>query len=118
MNKTNVQEIYKILNIPDAFTRIKMSIEDLKPIDHLLTPFLEDRQNNSPTLGEMIALAKKYDGVLDCYIVNSDRADTRFSCEGILFPDISRKSIIEIVSKYPDADETDVDDNNLRLWWD
>lgn len=116
--KNNIQEIYKILNLPDVFTRLEMDTSQLKPIEHLLTPFLNDCQNNSPTLGEMIVLAKKYDGVLDCYIVNSDRNDTRFSCEGIFFPDISRKDIIAIVSKYPDADEMNVDDNNLRLWWD
>lgn len=116
--KNNVKEIFKILNLPDVFTRLEMDTEQIKPIEHLLTPFLDDCQNNSPILGEMIGMAKKYDGVLDCYIVNTDRDDTRFSCEGIMFRDLSPREIIRLSNKYSEADEVDVLDNNLRLWWD
>lgn len=92
--KNNVQEIYKILNLPDVFTRLEMNTSQLATVEHLLTPFLEDCQNNSPTVKRFLELSEQYNAVLECYIVNTDRDDTRFSIEGVSFTHLAKDDII------------------------
>lgn len=120
--KNTVQEIFKSLNIPDAFTRIHLNKHDIEKIEHLLTPFLDSAHNNAPYTSTMVELCKKHDAILECYIVNSDRQDARFSCEGINFKKLDATTMCFIVSGYHNADELSLsvveDKFNLRLWWD
>ena len=123
MNKFNIYEIQRILEIEDKFTRVDLNHYDISTIEHLLNPFLEDCQNNSPELKDMIDLCKKYKGIMECYIVETNREDSRLSCEGIVFPKISTEDMIDIVNNYHCADEFNISTNadetfRVRLWWD
>lgn len=124
MNKSFVvKEIQRILCVEDKFNRIDLNKYEIESIEHLLGPFLNDCQNNSPELVDMIKLCKDYSAILECYITESSRSDARLSCEGIVFPKLSSLELVNLANDYHIADEFHISVNNdgtfrLRLWWD
>lgn len=119
----NIRAIQETLEIDDVFTNIDLNKHDIQRIEPYLKPFLSGCQNESPPLSEMIELCKKYSGIMECYIVNTDRDDTRISCEGITMRGLNAHDMCEIVNQYRYADELNLSNNNnisfdIRLWWD
>lgn len=76
-------------------------------------------QNNSPTMGQMLALAKKHRGSLEGYVIpkSSGREDARITFDGVtltLTPDKARQLARKI-----SPDEFDqVSPTKWRFWWD
>jgi len=80
-----------------------------------------DRQNNSPTMKEMVRIAKQYNGKLHGYVVpvESGRDDARISFEGFYIKAGPRTAIEVSNRTSPDEfDEVEVKTNYWRFWWD
>ena len=121
--KFSVSEVLKILDLDDKFHQIDVNLHDLEKIEHLLGPFLDDCQNSSPSFGELITLAKEYNGILECYITGTNRDDCRMSCEGIVLRNVTQLDMIELVNSWHSSDElhlsVELNGNfRIRLWWD
>lgn len=123
MNKIEaVKKIQEFLKIEDRFINLEISGENLLKLHQLdlLDNFLDDCQNDSPSVGTMLLIARTFPkkSSFYCYVVNTDREDTRLSIEGYVISDIGHYDAIELMRQHTCADEIDYSNNNLRMWWD
>lgn len=126
MGAEKVKQLQKLLNIPDAFTRIDIPAITMISLrkDGLLDPFLEDCQNDSPSIEELLNFVEK--GTLrekitfECYVVETTRNDTRLSIEGLAGIGLTMNEMQKIIDEYARADEfsCDIKSGSFRAWWD
>jgi hypothetical protein len=79
---------------------------------------LDDAQNMSPELKEMIEIATKYGGTLEGYAIprESGREDARISIDGFTLPLKELEALrLQIELR---ADEFGEDEGGYRYWWD
>lgn len=120
-----ILEIQKILELKDEFTYINLTGVQLMALteDNLLQPFLDDAQNNSPTVQEFITFISEQKDIkrytLECYVVPTNRDDTRLSIEGISGKDLSSIELQRAIENFRHADEFNlsVSEANFRAWW-
>ena len=76
------------------------------------------RHNGSPTMKELLELAKKYNGLLEGYVIPkaSKREDYRITFDGIVLP-ITKEMALMLRSKFK-PDEFDQTPQGWRFWWD
>jgi hypothetical protein len=86
---------------------------------------LEDSQNSSPTMGEMLRLCELWPGsTLEGYTISKPREDYRVSADAIhLFSEkLSLGFVQEVLNLTTGADEADIYVANggykARIWWD
>lgn len=124
MNKKEaVKNILNTLELRDEFQRLDLDRHEIELISPYLEPFLDECQNSSPSLGKLLSIAKDYNYTLECYIVNTDRKDTRFTCEGIVLKNVTRKQLIDLLNNQLTGDEVTLSECgehnfNIRFWWD
>lgn len=124
MNKKEaVKCILNALDLRDEFQRIDLDKYEIDLIRPYLEPFLDENQNNSPDLAALLEIANDYNYILECYIVNTDREDTRITCEGILFKNITRAQLIDLINNKLTGDEVSLSkcgehNFNIKFWWD
>lgn len=85
---------------------------------------LDDRQNESPTVGEMLEWVQENpDGYIHGYMVEPGRNDYRVSFEGVgrkATPEkpITAQEVMEFTNLFRHADSFEVSDDELYAWWD
>lgn len=92
-------------------------VEELAEI--LGEPFLNERQNVSPTVEEYLDFFEDWnDGevTFNGYLVSPEREDERVSLEGFTIIGISNTG--PIVNRFHGADEFTVKGGTVRAWWD
>ena len=86
-----------------------------------------DKQNNAPTIGDIVTLAeqmeqKGYYFFFGGYAVSLDRDDYRVSIDTVkvtFYFDESNHLNNKIIERFfKDADEKDVDERSMRFWYD
>jgi hypothetical protein len=79
---------------------------------------LNERQNESPTMKEMIAIAEKYGGTLFGYVIpiESGREDARITFDGLILP--VNSVIAQMLNKKYKPNEFDKQSDGYRFWWD
>lgn len=129
LRKKDVERIQLILEVKDVFTYIELSARMLLDLydKGLLKYFLDDCQNDSPSVKEFIEYmeSRKADDALDgfffeCYIVNTKRDDTRFSIEAISGVNLPQNVLQWAINEFHRADEfqVELDKKCFRAWWD
>lgn len=126
MNKIKaIQAIQRHLSIKNVFTYLNINGVDILEMhsNGMFELFLNDAQNNAPTLREFIQFLVESDTPEDyylmTYIVDTNRDDTRFTVEGI-FADGMESLKLDDIIRFRDADELDYSssNNSFRAWWD
>ncbi len=79
----------------------------------------EGRQNDSPTMREMVDITLKYAGTLEGYIitVESGREDTRIQFDGFTIK-IPKKEALEMKERLKPRNFDEFDQETFRFWWD
>ena len=77
-----------------------------------------DNQNESPTLGELLALADDYKVTFIGYVISQPRGDYRVTVDGVLFENLSPDEAARLMQEYENADKKDYQNGSLYLWWD
>jgi hypothetical protein len=79
----------------------------------------EDRQNESPTMREMVNITKKYDGRLFGYVIpfESGRPDAGIIFDGFVIR-VSKTVANRLKDKYRPDEFNEVAKNMWRFWWD
>lgn len=79
-----------------------------------------ERQNESPTFGEMVRLGMKYPGTLFFgYRVVPEREDERIQLEGFLLPkEFAHHWFVEEIEERLKPDESCSWGDHWRFWWD
>lgn len=99
-----------------------LTLLQINELDDLGILDMNESQNDSPTVGEMIDFLKsrKTDGwYVHGYCVSPERSDFRISFEGVgkhSAPSI--QDIIDFSKLFRWADEFEVSENGLRCWYD
>jgi len=123
METKAVLEIKEVLGLSEGFKWIDLPYDSVVEIEPLLTPFLEDCQNDSPSVGELVVLCKKHKASLGGYITESDRADCRISFCSVSFISLSNEEMVELINTWHGVDDLTLSREtdgsfSLRLWWD
>lgn len=97
-----------------------VSIDVIKDLANEDLINLDDKQNEAPSVGEMIELSEK-DGIsnvtVDGYVVVPRRDDSRISVDGLNFDyDNSLSNEVHKILKY--ASEDKIEANHAEGWWD
>lgn len=99
-----------------------LTLNQIDQFDELGVLDMDERQNDSPTIGEMIDFlrARETDGwYVHGYCISPERDDFRITFEGVGKNSApSRKDIIDFITLFRWADEFYVDDDGLRCWYD
>ena len=102
-----------------AFEKVPYDVLDQLVAANLID--LDDRQNNSPTAGELIAYGKSHRNVtFDGYAVERDRYDHRVTITTVRqnFDESNPEDAAEFSEKFCNADTLKVTENNGYAWWD
>ena len=98
-----------------------LALEDLERLVKEGLIYLEEIQNDAPSVEEFLEFMRKYPITLTHgYVVSNDREDVRISLEGL---EIDREHVTfelfrDFVALCRCADEFDDDDKGLYSWWD
>ena len=105
-----LQEYFNIENVPPDFA---MSLSKGSPEFDL-----DSQQNDSPTMGDMIKIAKEHNGTLEGYVIptESGRNDARVSFDGFTLAGKTRDMIALREELSPD--EFQMVGSKYRFWWD
>lgn len=82
---------------------------------------LDERQNNGPTIGDMIYFTCNNPNIeisFDGYIIGTERSDHRLTIDSMTFRFEELSDLALIVNKYHYADEFTVKGNVVKAWWD
>ena len=98
----------------------KLSVEKAKELLDKNFADPDDAQNDAPTFQEMIDFCTKYPQVkMHGYAVNISRSDYRVTIEGLEYNGIvSKELMIEFTNLFRDADDFNVQENELFCWFD
>ena len=79
----------------------------------------EGRQNDSPTMREMVDIALKYAGTLEGYIitVESGRPDARINFDGFTIK-LSKNEALELAKRLKPRNFDEFNEETFRFWWD
>ena len=116
-------EIYNHKKYGGGLRRFEeLTLKQIEELDDLGLIDMNDRQNDSPTAGEIIDFLKTRttDGwYVHGYCISPDRSDFRISFEGIGKRSApSKQDIIDFSMMFRWADEFDIDEEGLRCWYD
>lgn len=101
----------------------QMSYDTLKKLVEENFVYVEDRQNDAPSIAELMQYAEKYPNVtFDGYAVELMRDDYRISIETVRQNFGNSKNAAEAVKDFSNnfhaADEFRVDEKSGYAWWD
>lgn len=118
-----VKGIQARLNLKDEFSYLDITSENLSILDQLglIEPFYDDCQNNSPSVKEFIEFTKGKSGyVFECYVVPTNREDTRLSIEAIKGEGLCSRALEQVTKEFHHADEFEIkiSKKSFRAWWD
>lgn len=116
-------ERYEFKKYPGGLRRFeKLTLLQINQLDEIGILDMDDCQNDSPTMGEMIEFlrSRKTDGwYVHGYCICPERSDFRITFEGIgKTTPPSKKDIIDFTSLFRWADEFYVGADGLRCWYD
>jgi len=79
----------------------------------------EERQNDSPCIGEFLLFIKKHLGfMVQGYAIDISRPDYRISIDGLIGEETNIDEIIEFLKFNKKADELFFSNNHQHSWWD
>ena len=122
--QTRTEKILTHLNLENLnYQSIKLTRSDLLELNRLGLLNLEERQNNGPTIGDMIDFTcnnPTIDIIFTGYIIGTERSDHRLTIDSMTFNYDELFELALIVNKYHYADEFTVNtrNNTARAWWD
>lgn len=99
-----------------------LSLEQIEQLDELEILEMNDRQNNAPSIGEMIDFLRERETDGWCihgYCISPDRPDFRISFEGVAKKTPPNcQDVIDFSMMFRLADEFNANQDGLRCWYD
>lgn len=100
------------------------TIDDLEKLVEIEACDVQDCQNDSPSIGELLDDLEDYKDKVELigYVIYPPRSDARVSVEGFNVIGLTADEALHFYEKYGNADEktTEKTENsyNIRFWWD
>lgn len=99
---------------------VTFTLEQLQALDKAKLLDMEQTQNDSPTIRELVTFMQAHPGVNGFgYVIGVDRHDCRVSLEGLEYKgEVTVPLVADFVTLCRHADELSVTTEWLRAWWD